>query len=77
MYIQVHKRKSWIVKFPMRRQEPKSATGVWGDSDAPGANRRQREELVGVLTKAWEVNVELGGAACPHNLTEVFLNRLG
>ena len=68
--------RSWML-HNVRTEYPRSQSGNYGDPDAPGAARRQREELVKVLETGWkEYEKRRGGAPCPWDLRVTLLGRL-
>ena len=57
--------RSWLLRN-VRSEYHRSESGSFGDPNAPGAARRQREELVKVLETGWkEYEKRRGGTPCP------------
>ena len=69
--------RSWLLRN-VRSTYPKALTEYYGDPQAPGAARRQREALVKVLDKGWRAYSEKeGGHACPFDLKLAILGPFG
>ena len=69
--------RSWLLRG-VRPTYPQSETGNYGDPQAPGAARRQREMLVQVLEKGWlEFSKKEGGYTCPWDLKMEILGPFG
>ena len=75
--ITIQKRRSWLLRG-VRTGYPKSESRNYGDPEAPGAARRQREMLVEVLEVGWlEFSKTERGYECPWDLKVTILGPFG